>query len=362
MAAPLRSVLRPRVAYLRCPPERRRCRQNRAPKFPLCRGWKQADFLQSGPASWPAPSVYPVSRCRRWIFALRRAPVRPRITADPSIFPSQRSSVSEPGQRQARRCVKGRDPANFSRTRTWLRPPVGGQWRQESLACRTAPHALGVDATAQVHVRASTRTPQRCIPGLFTLGDPIPSIRASGARRATRPACAGSPSIAATRPAVGRPQRPPWALPVPGRPPRRSAVVPSCRRPTGVSLVSSRRAPPRFGPGFKVRLQIAHVPAKAVKHRTFARPPIALERARRKSEPIGRMARGEKHSCRFHVVLLVLARPGRSRDARPIIQHKIAPLGKGRFCHLRKRPPPPRRCRARSPIRDRRYRPATRSR
>ncbi len=125
------------------------------------------------------PSVYPVSRCRRWTFALRRAPVRPRITGDPSIFPSQRSSVSEPGQRQARRCVKGRDPANFSRTRTWLRPPVGGRRREATATARRF-------SVRACRFACRTHAPSRPCPWLTLLltHDGLPTAgEANGGRR-----------------------------------------------------------------------------------------------------------------------------------------------------------------------------------
>ena len=87
-----------------------------------------------------------------------------------------------------------------------------------------------------------------------------------------------------------------------------SAAVRPGPFPLCVAVVRSGNPASRRRPGVNVCRQVAHQIPETVKHRPLARPAILLERARRDAEPFGGLGRGEKHRCRFHVILLLLLR------------------------------------------------------
>ena len=89
---------------------------------------------------------------------------------------------------------------------------------------------------------------------------------------------------------------------------RGSAAVRPGPFPLCVAVVRSGNPASRRRPGVNVCRQVAHQIPETVKHRPLARPAILLERARRDAEPFGGLGRGEKHRCRFPVILLLLLR------------------------------------------------------
>ena len=89
---------------------------------------------------------------------------------------------------------------------------------------------------------------------------------------------------------------------------RGSAAVRPGPFPLCVAVVRSGNPASRRRPGVNVCRQVAHQIPETVKHRPLARPAILLARARRDAEPFGGLGRGEKHRCRFHVILLLLLR------------------------------------------------------